>query len=324
MHRQIALLLLLGMLVVPLSAQGPETQICVRSFEDRNGNGQLDVGEFIQQDVSAELINADGVVIRTLSLQQSERAESGLMCVEGVPYGTYTLDVISAVYEPVTVSRFEVSVDAEEPNALVFFGARLFEPDLNFAPVTANPQQTTARPNDAGTAANTEPETAVPTGSANGEPIELLGVSLSERDQREFLERLFFGSVAAAIVMGGMFITGLFLYAVLFYPRMRRYRRARAAMQATGTMPPANKPPTGGTQRVPRQATDAQRPVAGQPPTPKPGKSDTTPQERAAEVARLTQSARLKNFDGTASGAMTPLGPPAKPDDDTGPLQPMT
>ena len=314
---------LVALLPLTTSAQNTETQICVRSFEDRNADGMRDPGEPpITQGVSADLIDTSGTIIRTLLLSQSQQAASGIMCFTGVPYGSYTVDVISADYVAIGNSSFEATVSEDNPIQILGYGAQVFVPDNTLPAQAVVPDETLL------------PDTAADTETAA--PLDTLDVNLSEAEQIALAERLFFGLTGMAVIMGGMGIVGMMLYALLLYPRLRRLSAYQA--QATGMMAAQG----GGTQSV--QAAGTQSMPAGiqKPATPpaeqaqKPKKDNDKKdnkkkknKQRGRNKKPDTSSSRtsamyqIEETNGIPAGT-GPLDPPPKPDEDTGPLQPLS
>lgn len=88
--------LLAGLLLLTaaasLAAQEGGGQFCLRSFEDRNGNGTLDPGEPpLTAGVSADLRDADGLVVASGQLDSSPMAAQGVVCFQFLQSGDYTL-----------------------------------------------------------------------------------------------------------------------------------------------------------------------------------------------------------------------------------------
>ncbi|MDD9955433.1 MAG: hypothetical protein OXP68_04360 [Anaerolineaceae bacterium] len=84
--------LLLLTAVTPLPAQDGGGQFCLRSFEDRNGNGTLDPGEPpLTAGVSADLRDGDGLVVASGQLDDSPLAAQGVVCFQFLQSGEYTL-----------------------------------------------------------------------------------------------------------------------------------------------------------------------------------------------------------------------------------------
>ncbi len=84
--------LLLLTAVTSLPAQDGGGQFCLRSFEDRNGNGTLDPGEPpLTAGVSADLRDADGLVVASGQLDNSPLAAQGVVCFQFLQSGEYTL-----------------------------------------------------------------------------------------------------------------------------------------------------------------------------------------------------------------------------------------
>ncbi len=84
------------------NAQG-NGQLCVRSFEDRNGNGQLDGGEpLLTRGVNVNLTNSSNITIASALLDQSPTAAQGVVCFPSLAPGQYTVTITSTEYTPTT------------------------------------------------------------------------------------------------------------------------------------------------------------------------------------------------------------------------------
>ncbi|MCY3831906.1 MAG: hypothetical protein OXG85_02745 [Chloroflexi bacterium] len=123
-HWRLPLLCLLILMTAAASAQ--ETgQICVLTFDDRDGNGSRDADErSITHGIGASLLNADGVTIAAALLDDSPFAANGLMCFDQLRAGEYRLRVTSAEFIGTAASTFAASVNPGDAPARIEFGVR--------------------------------------------------------------------------------------------------------------------------------------------------------------------------------------------------------
>lgn len=123
MRRVFLILMILANTAALTLAQGGG-QFCVRSFEDRNNNADYDASEpFITRGVSANLMDANGVIIATASLESSPTAAQGIMCFQRLEAGQYTVTVTSAAYAASTSNVFTQEIGSDV--AVVDYGGRL-------------------------------------------------------------------------------------------------------------------------------------------------------------------------------------------------------
>ncbi len=125
--KQSALLLAVMVLVGGFhSAQAQNGgQFCLRAFEDRNANGRLDGGEpFFTRGVSANLLNAENVVIASALLDNSPTAAQGVICFQFLPDGQYTMEITSADFTPTTPSSITASITSGTLPTVVEYGAQ--------------------------------------------------------------------------------------------------------------------------------------------------------------------------------------------------------
>ncbi len=116
------LLVIIALMSSPVQAQAGG-QFCVRAFEDRNGNGQLDGGEpFLTRGVSANLLNVDEVTVASALLDDSPTAAQGVICFQFLEPGQYTLSISTADYTPTTPSSFTATISAGTLPTVVQFG----------------------------------------------------------------------------------------------------------------------------------------------------------------------------------------------------------
>ncbi len=126
MTRRIGLLLaiLFSMWGVAVAQSGG--QLCVRSFEDRNGNGNLDAGEpLLTRGVSVNLLDANGVTIASALLDESPTAAQGVVCFQFLDAGQYSVAITSADYTATTVDTITTNVtDGSLPTVIEYGGQR--------------------------------------------------------------------------------------------------------------------------------------------------------------------------------------------------------
>ncbi len=223
-------LLLLGVGVADAQTGG---QVCVRSYEDRNNNSRYDAGEpLITRGVSANLLDANGIIIRTARLEESSLAAQGIICFQLLPSGQYSVNVISGAYNPTGSNLFTVSVSDVGAPELFDYGATLVVSD----------SATVSQP--------------APTATVDRDTV---------------LRAIFFSALGAVIVLVAMTIVGLVFYWLLFAGRLRELRAAQAYARATSTGSmravgdsgrlPAVRPDTGPMSAVQLGPTGTVRPT---------------------------------------------------------------
>jgi hypothetical protein len=210
-----------------LQAQTSGGQLCIRAFEDRNGNGQDDTNEpRIQRRLSATLADSNGVIIDSAFMENSLNAAAGTLCFQRLPAGQYTLRVVSAEYDFTTESEFIT--------AITDTGIQTF-------PVGGQLIVTTA-----------------PTVNANGD------LELTSAEQENLVTRLIFALIGAAVVIGAMAVVGAIIY-LLFVRRPAQPKYATGTYQtvpSTGAYPTVQPPPSTGSMQpviMPMDSTDALR-----------------------------------------------------------------
>jgi hypothetical protein len=180
-NRWLLSLLALLLCTLPLMAQGGG-QICVRAYEDRNGNVQEDPGEpRITQGLSASLIDETGVIIATEFMEDSPNAASGTLCFQRLSAGQYTLRVTSATYSDTTPNEFITAVTGSGVPQVFSYGGRLI---VNSAPPA---------PED--------------------------DLRLSNTELRLLAERLLLAGIGAMLVVGAMAVMGAFIVFLFFRDR---------------------------------------------------------------------------------------------------------
>lgn len=180
-------------------------QVCLRSYADRNANGIRDAGEpFLTRGVSANLLDAGGVIIASALLDDSPTAAQGVICFQFLPDGQYTLLVTSADYNATTPTSFTAQVSSGALPVVVEFGG---------APV------------------------GLPTA-----PAAAPAAGFTPAQQRALLERVIVSALAALGVMAFTVMVGVFVYLFGLRPRLRRLAYTTTGSTArvpTGVYPPA-------------------------------------------------------------------------------------
>ncbi len=231
--RPLGLALLLGIVASLAFAQQNDAQMCIRAYEDRNRSGTLDAGEpFVTKDVGVNLANPDGVIVRTLLLDDSPNATSGVACFTQLAAGQYTLTVASAAYTLTTDSAYVSTVGASAV-PLIF--------DVGLERIT----------------------TVVP------QPEAIPG-TLTQAQARYALERIFVAGIAALVVVVVMAAIGGVIYAAVLRPRLRVLPRpVPGAYRQTDTgLMYAVRPPQAPPAPYMRPDTGAMPPVGAVPPAP--------------------------------------------------------
>lgn len=119
------ILIMMFVLVVPGLAQDSGGQFWVQAFEDRNGDGAHNAGEpFLTRGVSVDLLNADGVVMASGTLDNAPYAAQGFIGFLYLAPGNYTAVISSPDLTPTTPARVEVSITEEQSLVRVSFGAQ--------------------------------------------------------------------------------------------------------------------------------------------------------------------------------------------------------
>lgn len=113
----------------PMRAQDTG-QVCVQSFDDRDGDGARAADEgAIAQGVGASLQNPDGVTIAARLLEDSPFAADGLLCFDDLPAGDYQLRLSSAEFRFTTSASFAATVAPGRAPPLYELGLKpLFAP----------------------------------------------------------------------------------------------------------------------------------------------------------------------------------------------------
>jgi hypothetical protein len=198
-------LALMALLLVNSNTFAQEGQICVRAFDDRNANAVYDPGEpLITRGISANLLDAENLIVQSGLLEDSPQATRGILCFQELSAGQYTLQVASADYSATTTDTFVTAVTNTSIPQVFDYGAQIIVLDG-----------------------------ADEAGDAN---------QLSDEQVRTLLERIFFASIGAIIVIGAMIVLGTLIYFLFLRSKPQRYAPppdSIYAPPATGNMPPA-------------------------------------------------------------------------------------
>lgn len=199
MKRRLGFLILMAMLLAGgvVSAQ-TGGQFCVRSFEDRNGNGTLDSGEpLLTNGISVNLLNTENVVVASALLADAPTAAQGVVCFQFLAPGEYSVAITSPDYQATTDSLFTSTIgEGTLPTVVAFGGQRIVS------------------------------DTAVASPAA--------GAAASPLDA-ELIQRIVLALLGALLVMAGMIVVGALIYLLFFRNRGPAYRQPAPA---TGSMRP--------------------------------------------------------------------------------------
>jgi len=125
MNKRIILLAVLLLIALPVFAQDSGGQFWVQAFEDRNGNGQHDPGEpFLTRGVSVDLLNADGVVMASGTLDNAPYANRGFIGFLYLAPGKYSAVVTSPDLTPTTPDHIDVTITQGAAPVTALFGAQ--------------------------------------------------------------------------------------------------------------------------------------------------------------------------------------------------------
>lgn len=126
------ILIMLGLSLVHVgSSTAQDTgQICVMSYEDRNGNRNFDENEPpVTQGIGVNLQSALGITIATQLLEASFYSVPGLLCLGDLPGGEYRVLLTSAQYEATTDAVFSAVVAPGSAPVRLDFGVKLIPAD---------------------------------------------------------------------------------------------------------------------------------------------------------------------------------------------------
>lgn len=236
-ERQIGIALLLGLLLALTGAlsqaQASSGQVCVRAFQDRNANAQLDGGEpVITRGLSAAL-KVDGIIVDTLLMDDSPTRAQGILCFQRLEPGQYSVTIRSADYTSTTDSEFVTAVSATGLPQTFDYGGQI---------VTVTAPVAEASPDD---------------------------LSLTPEEQRRLIARLTVAGIGAALVIGLMAVIGAVIY--FFLARGNRQPQyatgAYPPVDPRAGMPPADpRSSTGNMPVVPPNLSTGDMPMIQEPP----------------------------------------------------------
>jgi hypothetical protein len=130
------IMLILGVMINGVVSAQDGGRFCVRAYDDLNSNGLRDAGEtLLSHSIGATLLDANGFIFASATLDTSELSSQGLICFENLPDGQYTVSVTSAEYLATGLDNMTAIVNAD--SLLVFFdyGGRMAGSTI--APVSA-------------------------------------------------------------------------------------------------------------------------------------------------------------------------------------------
>ncbi|MEL6308522.1 MAG: hypothetical protein AAFQ52_10295 [Chloroflexota bacterium] len=145
-HYGIVIMGMLSLLVLTLLAgtvfAQSTGQLCVRAFEDRNGNTQRDNNEPpLVRGLSATLRNETGIIVDSILMENSSSSASGTLCFQQLEAGQYSIRVLSADYTATTPNEFIAAVsDSGVPDVLLF-GAQLIPVEMPEVATTASQEE---------------------------------------------------------------------------------------------------------------------------------------------------------------------------------------
>lgn len=193
-----------------LQAQTSGGQICIRAFEDRNGNAQDDTNEpRIQRRLSATLANDIGVIIDSAFMEDSLNSAAGTLCFQRLVAGQYTLRIVSAEYIFTTETEFITAI-TDTGIQTFSVGGQLI---VSSVPIVAD----------------------------NGD------LQLSSAEQQNLMTRLIFAAIGGAIVIGAMAVVGAFIYLIFMRRSAQPTRKTGTyptvqSPPSTGSMQPVINP----------------------------------------------------------------------------------
>jgi hypothetical protein len=145
--RRIALILVILWSMYGTATAQDDGQLCVRSFEDRNGSGKLDAGEpLLTRGIGVNLLDEGGVTIASALLDQSPTAAQGVVCFQFLAAGQYSVVITSADYttpDPIITTVATAGL----PTVIEFGGQRAGAEAVTTAQTSAQavPEDQTAR-----------------------------------------------------------------------------------------------------------------------------------------------------------------------------------
>jgi hypothetical protein len=187
MMRSIVVFLILLTLFGGAASAQTGGQFCVRAFEDRDGSGTLDAGEpLLTTGISADLLNAENVVVASALLAESPTAAQGVICFQFLAPGQYSMIITSAAYSPTTPNTVTASIsEGTLPTVVEFGGQRL---------------------------------AIQPTAAALAPSSDLAGFINLDRDS---LPRIVLGLLGALMAVAVMIVLGSLIYVFFLRPRQQ-------------------------------------------------------------------------------------------------------
>jgi len=209
-RRMILILIVMIAIAGRTAAQQTGGQLCVRSFEDRNGSGVLDPGEpLLTRGVSVNLLDAGGITIASALLDDAPTAAQGVVCFQFLPAGQYSVLITSADFSATTPATVTTTISEGGLPTVVEFGGQ---------------------------------RAGVPTVAAGGS-------SAAPVSQEGELARIILSVLGALIAVAGMVFLGVLVYALAFRGR-RPPASAGLTPRTTGSMPAVRIHDTGEHPRV--------------------------------------------------------------------------
>ncbi len=187
------ILLCLSLALVATSTAQDTGQICVMSYEDRNGNGKFDENEPpVTQGIGVNLQNALGITVATKLLEASTYTVPGLVCLEDLPRGEYQVLLTSAQYRATTDFAF---------SAVVAPGSAPVRLDFGVMPLPV----------------------------VRAEEAEAQTSQLTD-EQLQGLQSIGMGLLASLLISLVMLLIGWLIYMLVFRRRLKRIRAGRRQM----------------------------------------------------------------------------------------------
>ncbi len=197
MVRRGLLILMVLIGIIGVTAAQSGGQFCMRAFEDRNSSGTLDAGEpLITRGISVNLLDAQNVTIASALLDQSPTAAQGVVCFQQRPAGQYTMTITSADYTATTPTTMTTALADGDLPIVMEFGGRR-------AAALA---------------------TVAPTASASGTL------------DRDSVARIVISALGTLVVVTGMLVLGVLIYALVFRQRKQPIPDAMDPRRTTGSM----------------------------------------------------------------------------------------
>jgi LysM repeat protein len=133
LRRRYMLLLIVATIgLSPLQAQTDGGSFCVRGFEDLNADGTRNPDEsLLQRNFAANLQDADGVVIASRTIEDSDRRSTGVVCFDDLPAGQYGVVVTSAVYRPTGPDSMLASITPDGMPVVLEYGAQRIDSGID-------------------------------------------------------------------------------------------------------------------------------------------------------------------------------------------------